>query len=416
MALGGVAGCAATGRGAARTLDFWHLLSGSDGERMMELVQGYNAKSDGATFRQTVLAWGEPYYTKLAMASAGGRAPALAVMHATRVAGYSEGSLLDAWDPELFAEFGVTESDFPERIWRKGVIDGELRSIALDTHPFVLHYNREVAEAADVLDSDGLLIEARNPEEFREIAERMRKVTGQRGLSYGYLGDFAQMWRMFFTFYSQLGGTIELPLGKRMKYDEEAAVHALEWIRSLLDGKLASNSHDGGTALSEFVSGESGMLFGGVWETVALQAEGVPFDTAIIPGVFGRTVAYGDSHTFVLPHQDDPDPQERRAAHEFAASILKGSLEWAKAGHIPAYNPVTESPEYGKLVPQSHYADAVDYLVYDPEAWFSGTATDFQSYFGDTIQPVLSGRVDPVRGIRGFADRIDKLLSRPSPV
>lgn len=416
LAFGGATGCSASGRTSER-LDFWHPLSGADGERMMELVQGYNRKSGGADFRQTVLSWGEPYYTKLAMSSAGGRAPALAVMHATRVPGYTQGRLLDSWDAELFAELGVTEEDFPERIWRKGVIDGDLRSIALDTHPFVLHYNREIAEAAGVLNADGLLTEAQSPEEFREIAARMKEATdGGQGISFGYLNDFAQMWRMFYTFYSQLGGTIELPQGKKMRYDEDLAVRALEWIRSLIDGELGSNSHDGGTAYSEFATGRSGMLFSGVWDLVGLQNEGVPFDTAIIPGVFGRTVAYGDSHTFVLPHQDDPDPQERRFVHEFVASILKRSLDWAKAGHIPAYSPVTETRQYADLVPQSHYSDAVDYLVYDPEAWFSGTATDFQTYFGDSIQQVLSGNVPPVKGLRAFANRIDNLLSRPSPV
>src|SRR5690625_6305486 len=47
-----------------------------------EMLDGYMATDGAADVTQTVLAWGAPYYTKLAMASTGGRAPDLAVMHA----------------------------------------------------------------------------------------------------------------------------------------------------------------------------------------------------------------------------------------------------------------------------------------------------------------------------------------------
>src|SRR5690625_6423777 len=60
-----------------------------------EMLDGYMATDGAADVTQTVLAWGAPYYTKLAMASAGGRAPDLAVMHAARVPGYAPGGLLE---------------------------------------------------------------------------------------------------------------------------------------------------------------------------------------------------------------------------------------------------------------------------------------------------------------------------------
>jgi multiple sugar transport system substrate-binding protein len=55
----------------------------------VDAVNGLNA---GFHATQTVLAWGPPYYTKLAMASAGGRAPDLAIMHASRAVCSSPGT------------------------------------------------------------------------------------------------------------------------------------------------------------------------------------------------------------------------------------------------------------------------------------------------------------------------------------
>src|SRR5699024_594673 len=143
--------------------------------------------------------------------------------------------------------------------------------------------------------------------------------------------------------------------------------------------------------------------------------EGLPFDMTMVPGVFGPPTAYADSHSFVLPFQSSPDPERRRAVHAMVAHVLKHSLVWADAGHIPAYTPVVEDPAYQELEPQSHYADAIDHLVYDPPAWFTGSGSDFSTYFGNAMQNVWARRTDPLEGWNAFVARIDDLLATPSP-
>ncbi|MEE1617717.1 extracellular solute-binding protein [Brachybacterium sp. J153] len=416
-AAGSLAACSGASARGTEDIAYWHLLSGPDGVTMSELIDGYMATDGAARVQQTVLGWGAPYYTKLAMASAGGRAPDLAVMHAARVPGYAPGGLLDEWDLDLLGEFGVHQEDFPELIWEKMVVDGKLTCIALDSHPFVLYYNTEIAEAAGVLGSDGLLLPTDTPEDFRALAlELGAKAPSGYGLSWGYLGDGSNQWRMFSTYYTQLGGTIDLPVGGTMGYQEELVVEAIEWILSLIDGEVGNPGHDGGTAISEFATGGSGAFYGGVWETGSYKNEGLPFDMTVIPGVFGEPTAYADSHSFVLPHQSSPDPERRRAVHGLVAHLLKSSLAWAGAGHIPAYTPVIEDPGYADLVPQSHYADAIDHLVYDPPAWFTGSGSDFHTYFGNDMQNVWARRTDPLEGWNAFVARINDLLAKPSPM
>ena len=415
--LGALSGCAGADARDSDDIAFWHLLSGPDGVTMGEMLDGYMATDGAADVTQTVLAWGAPYYTKLAMASAGGRAPDLAVMHAARVPGYAPGGLLDEWDLDLLGEFGIRQEDFPELVWEKMVVDGKLTAIALDSHPFVLYYNTEIAEAAGVLGNDGLLLPTDTPEDFRAMAlELGGSAPSGYGLSWGYLGDGPNQWRMFSTYYSQMGGTIELPVGGQMEYQEEIVVDAIEWILSLIDGEVGNPSHDGGTAISEFATGGSGAFFGGVWEVGSYKDEGLPFDMTMIPGVFGEPTAYADSHSFVLPHQSEPDEQRRRNVHAIVAHLLKDSINWAEAGHIPAYTPVIEDPAYAELEPQSNYAEAIDHLVYDPEAWFTGSGSDFHTYFGDEMQNVWARRIDPLEGWNAFVGRINDLLQKPSPM
>ena len=411
-----LAGCAPPAAASGlHELAYWHLLSGGDGINMAGLVDQVNALDNGYEATQTVLAWGAPYYTKLAMASVGGRSPDVAIMHASRVAGYAPGGLLDPWDLDLLAEFGVEESDFLERVWAKGGLDGKQYSIALDSHPFIMMYNLDVAEQADVLGSDGQLAPIDSPDQFLEVARAMQAVTGKHGLSYGYLGDGAQMWRLFYTLYKQHDADFDLS-GLTAKVDDDAAVESLEFIQTLLDGTICTPSGDYGTAVSEFMSGESGMFFTGVWELPTAKASGLAFDAQPIPTLFGTPAAYADSHAFTLPHQSSPDPEQRRASYRFVADLLQNSLGWAEAGHIPGFQPVVQSAEYQALIPQAHYAAAAEILNYDPEAWFTGSGSDFQNYFLETVQSVYLNGSDPAEGFAAFVRRVNVQLAKPNPV
>ena len=412
-----LAGCApATGSPSAQELQFWHLLSGGDGVTMSGLLDAASAAQSAYRVRPTVLAWGEPYYTKLAMAGAGGRAPDVAIMHATRVNGWAPGGLLDAWDTTRLADLGIDESTFPAPIWERGHVDGRLYSVALDAHPFVLMFNTDICDAAGVLDADGRLLPAESPEEFLDLARSVGAATDSGyGLSYGYLGDGSQLWRLFYTLYTQHGLEIELPQGGPAGIDDDAAVESLTFMRSLLADGVAAPRNDYDSAVAEFATGRSGMLLTGVWELRTMQDAGIPFDATTIPTLFGTPSVYADSHSFVLPHQSSPDPVLRDLSYRFVADLITGSYGWAEAGHIPAYLPVTDSPDYAELIPQAHYAEAADLVRYDPPSWFTGSGSNFHSDFAGAAQGVLLSGADPAEAVAAFRRRVDAKLTQPNP-
>lgn len=412
----GPAEMAAAVGGPVEQLKFWHLLTGGDGINMDTMVQHTNRIHPAVHTTQTILAWGTPYYTKLAMASAGGRSPDVAIMHESRIAGYAPGGLLDAWDLDRLAKHGVHPEDFPERTWKTGQSGGKQYAVALDSHPFILMYNPKILKKAGMLGSNGQIEPTSSPEEFIELATAVQKVTGKHGLSYGYLADGAQMWRLFYTFYKQSGANMVLKPGHKAEVDMDAAVASLEYIQKLLDNTIAASNGDYATAISEFVGGESGLLFTGVWELPTMKANKLAVDACPIPTLFGTPAAYADSHSFVLPHQNQVDSQKRDDVYAFVAAMLKDSLFWANGGHIPAYQPVARSKKYLALEPQAHYASAAEHLNYDPTAWFTGSGSDFQNYFLENLQDVFRGKTAPKVGMEGFIKRLNTLLSKPNPV
>lgn len=413
----GLTGCGGAAQAAAvQDIGFWHLLSGGDGIKMQAMINAANQANPGFKVHPTVLAWGPPYYTKLAMASAGGRPPEVAIMHASRVPGYAPGGLIEPWDLDLLAENGVTASDFAPRIWEKSQHNGKVFSIALDSHPFVMFYNTDIAGKAGVLAANGQLQEVSSPDEFKAMALEMQKVTKAHGLSFGYLGSGSQMWRLFYTLYKQHGVDMELTPGQPMKVDREAAIESLEFMASLFDDTIAAQAGDISTGIAEFARGGSGMLFSGVWELPTMKKAGIPVDAATIPTLYGTPASYADSHSFVLPRQLKLNEDKRRDVYKFVTDVLKGSLSWAEAGHIPGYQPVVQSQAYRELTPQIHYANAADIIAYDPESWFSGSGSDWQTYFAENVQNVLLGRDKAAAGWDAFEQRTNNLLSRPNPV
>lgn len=419
---GGLLATSLTGCGGAaqagevREIGFWHLLSGGDGTKMQAMIANANQANSGFKVHPTVLAWGPPYYTKLAMASAGGRPPEVAIMHASRVPGYAPGGLIEPWDLGLLAENGITPENFAPRIWEKGQQGGKVFSLALDSHPFIMFYNTDIAGKAGLLESNGLLQEVSSPDEFKAMALEMQKVTKAHGLSFGYLNLGSQMWRLFYTLYKQHGAEIVLTPGRQMEADRDAAIESLEFMASLFDDTIAARSVDINTGIAEFVRGDSGMLFSGGWELPTMKKAKLPFDAVTIPTLYGTPASYADSHSFVLPRQLAVDEVKRKDAYKFVSDVLKGSLLWAEAGHIPAFQPVVQSPAYGELTPQIHYANAADIINYDPDSWFSGSGSDWQTYFAEHIQNVLLGRDKASTGWDGFVARTNDLLSRPNPV
>jgi len=402
LGIAALAGCASPAA-ASTDITFWHLMTGGDGERMNTIVNRVNRELTGARVDQTVLAWGSPYYTKLAMASAGGRAPDLGIMHLSRLAGYAPGGLLDAWDFDRMGRYGVSKDSFTNPTWDRMQFDGDTFAIALDSHAFVRFFNPEIADKAGVLGSDGKLLPTTTIDEFIEQAEALRGATGKLGLSYGWLGDGSTMWRLFWTFYTQLGGAMSMT-GRDFRFDKDPFITAVVSMQKILSSKAVNRRSDGGFGFSAFTSGQTGEMLGGVWELTGLQGSKIPLDASPIPNLFGtkNQAAWGDSHAFVLPHQSDPDESRREKAYEAVSLILKASFPWAGAGHTPAYQPIVEEERFTKLLPNAHYAETAGYLQYDPALPFAGSGSNWQNSFGQAIQGALLGTETATQAMSSF--------------
>lgn len=402
------------------TVAYWNLFGGGDGVRMNQMEEGYLRSVPGAKLEAVTLAWGNPYYTKLTLATVGNKPPNVAVAHLTRMKTMQAAGLLHELEPADLARHGMPAELFNQRAWQAGLVDGRSYAIPIDTHPFVLFYNTDICGKAGLLDASGRLKPIEGPEAFREALDKVKKVTGQWGATHGIISDAATPWRLFQTFYAQLGGEVLADDGTRVVLDDAKAKQVLDYLRELtVEQGLIPGSMDYQGSIALFASGAAGFHLNGEWEITTFQTAKMPFSMTLVPNVFGASGQYAvqaDSHTLVIPRGAARDRAQLDRALLFVKSMLDQSMTWAEGGHVPAWQPVAQSDAYKKLTPQSNYAAAADAAVYDPPGWYSGSGSNFEIIMSSNVGAVEAGQLTPDAAIAQIRAKLTALAGAPSPV
>ncbi|MEU4428234.1 extracellular solute-binding protein [Actinoplanes sp. NPDC024001] len=421
----GLAGCSTpVGAGLANTaldpgtVEFWDLFGGGDGVRMQQMVANYRAANPGTPVQAVTLTWGNPYYTKVSLATVGDKPPNVAVSHLTRMKTLQQAGLLQELRPADLARHGMAAEMFNRRAWEAGLIDGRAYAIPLDTHPIVLFYNTDICGEAGLLDDAGALKPLRGPDALTDAFAKAQQVTGQYGATHGINADPATCWRLFHTLYGQLGGEVLADDGTRVVLDDAKATQVLDYLRTLtVERRLLPGAIDYQGAIALFAAGGSGFHINGEWEISTFQTAKMPFGMALVPNVFGGDyVVHADSHTLVLPRRDDQSREQLDLSLGFVRSLLDQSMTWAEGGHVPTWLPIADSAAYRELTPQSNYAPAADAAVYDPPAWYTGSGSNFENVMGSAVGAVEGGQLTPQAAIAQMRSQLSALAALPSPV
>ncbi|HEY8721073.1 extracellular solute-binding protein [Pengzhenrongella sp.] len=397
---------------AAGTLQYWNLFGGGDGVRQQQMLDGFQKAYPKVGLEATTWAWGNPYYTKLALATVGDKPPDVAVSHLTRMKTLVEAGLLTELKPADLARHGLSAEHFTPRVWEAGLVDGKVYSIPLDTHPQVMFYNTDICKKAGLLNKDGSLVSMDGEGAFADALERTQKVTGQFGATSPVNG-----FRVFATLYAQLGGKhIVDDGGTKVVIDKDRALKVFTYWRSLTVEKKLIAAIEYQASIATFATGASAFHFNGEWEITTFQTAKMPFSMTLWPNVFGGPYAVqADSHTFVLPKQQHDQAQLDKSL-TFIKAMLDQSLTWSEGGHIPAWQPTLTSPGYANLTPQSNYAAAADGAIYDDPGWYSGSGSNFENIVGASMGAVEQGQLSPEAALAQMIPKLTVLANTPSPV
>ncbi|MEK6309164.1 MAG: extracellular solute-binding protein [Curtobacterium sp.] len=401
------------------TLVFWNLFGGGDGARMQQMEAGYAKQHGGpSSIQATTFAWGNPYYSKVTLATVGNKPPDVAIAHLTRAKPLWDGDLLDPITSDDLASVGLSASDFNQKAWTAQKTDGKNICIPLDTHPFVLFYNVDVCQKAGLIDSDGKLKDLSGLENFEAALAAVSKVTGGVALNVANVSEIATPWRFFWTMYNQINGSTPFISdgGSKLTVNEDNYTKVTTMTEKWVKNGWLNKGLDYATAETLMFTGKAGFFMQGEWEISTAQSiKGLKFGMAPIPQLFDKPATQADSHTFILPRKDRT-PEQRKAHMLFIKQMLEQSMTWAEGGHVPAYMPTFDSTAYKKLEPQSDYASAAESAVFDDPAWYGGSGSTFENTVGAQLALVQQGASSPAAALSAIKSQLSTYLNTPSPL
>jgi len=422
---GGLSGCGnALSAGVAGTqlapgtVTYWNLFGGGDGVRMVAMQDAYVKSTGSSPLQAATFAWGNPYYTKVSLATVGGAPPDVAISHLTRMKNLATADLLTEITEDMLSMVGLTPNDFNQKAWESAKLNGKTYCIPLDTHPFVMFYNKDVCQKAGLLDGSGNLKPINGKSGWESALKAAKQVTKAYGATVSTVGDTATSWRWFQTLYSQRNGNTPWlgDGGRKLTYNKELTLDTLNWIQSLTKSGLMPANTDYAGAQTLMFTGKAAFYLEGEWEISTAEAvPGLKFGMVPVPTIFDKPAAQADSHTFVLPRMNRSADQMKRDMG-FIKFLLSQSMTWAKGGHIPAYLPIKNSEAYKKLLPQANYAQAANYAVYDAPAWYSGSGSNFENIVGAQIGLVQQGLASPQSALAAARSQLEIYSRTESPL
>ncbi|MGW4388329.1 extracellular solute-binding protein [Streptomyces sp. NPDC004685] len=409
-------GADALASGAGTRVRYWNLFSGGDGYNMIAMLNSFREEHPGIDVKDSTLQWGSPFYTKLAMAAAGNRAPDLGVMHLGRVTGFSPGRLLDPWDVGLLAKHGVKEADFNPALWKRAVIDGKLYALPLDIHVQLCFYRKDVLKKAGLLGDDGRIVPVTSTDEWFDVLKKAKKATKKGLQTIGmWANDQNFQWWFFVAFYTQLGGTWFDATNSEVTFDTDKATQVMEFMRRHITDGYSNPSFAGAAGAEQFING-SPFCWEGNWSVPVFSGAKVEYGATPLPPVFGKRATHAESHSFVLPHQTDRGGAANEGAHQLAAYVVRHARQWAAGGHIPAYTPTLSTAAYRKLEPQNEYVSAMDHQATEPKVWFAGSTGILAQRVGPIAASSMLGSAKPEAAARRMRSTLAQLLAMKNPM
>lgn len=385
MLLGTLAGCGgsdsqeSSSEGTAAEsegveISFWNPFTGDDGKTMAAIVEKFNEENeDGITVTVQTMAQ-DDYYAKLPVTiSSGTDVPDVAILHIERLPYYSSKGLVQEMDADI-EEMGLSADDFISATWDASVQnDGKRYSVPLDTHPYVMFYNKDILSELGYTEED---LEGLDGDTFLEMCEAA-KDSGYYGIGFYYTG----MSSVFYSLLKQFGGNlIDADDPGKAAFNDEAGEKAAQWVKDLLDAGYATDV--AGDHVSLFKQGQSLFCADGIWSSAGMaEIETLNWGEMFLPQVGDTGAIWASSHQLCLMTQKNEDPEKRAAAVEFIKYLSDNSIEWAKAGQVAARIDVLEDPEFAEL-PWAFAADQLDWFSYMPTTITAGS-------FTDALNPVL---------------------------
>lgn len=389
-----------------KEVQFWHCMSGTNGELVEQLVKDFNESQDEikvvATFQGTYA----EAAAKAEQAIFAGNAPDILQVAQDNVGRLAVSGAFEDLLPYMEKD-SVDPNDFVEAFVKDAYYDDKLVAIPFGRSSQILHINKTV------LDEMGCKIPT-TWEELKDVANKCTVVENGETKRYGLSVPFDQ-WE-FFALIQQAGGSFFNEEQTALQCVEDgSAKKAFEFMKELQDsGALyyndPANDQDNQMFISEMAAmtiNSSGAI------TSRLDAIGDKFEYVTAPLVKDKveSMPTGGSGFGLLASSKNKD-----AAWEFMKWYIqdeKGGLAFVLgSGYLPFTKTMAESDAIQDLWAKSeNYKIAYDALVNGDDSYRIENLTPVIAEFRTCIQAIMLDDQNIDESLQTFSEAVDVILS-----
>nr|WP_154893296.1 ABC transporter substrate-binding protein [Paenibacillus xylanexedens] len=389
------------------SLSFWTLFDGGDGANMQALVDEFNKTHPDIEVKNTKLAWGE-YYTKLVTAVGNGNGPDIGISHSSRLPDLIDQGVVTELDTPA-ADAGVDWNSYNQNLLSAVTVDDQHYAVPIDTHAFIMFYNKKLLKEAGLLGEDGKPVLEQSADGFVSFLKTLKEKLPAKVTPFALSNNNDDPFRLWWSLYSQLGGNDVISDDlKSAAIDKEKGIQAADYIQKLYtEGYIKKNDPD---FYKNFQSGTAAITMTGVWTTGTWEStKDFEFGAMPIPKFYNQEATWGDSHTIILPLTQDEDEAKRKAAMIFADWVADNGQVWAKAGHIPSKPSVLEKQEFKDMPYRSDYSEVASVVKFSKKS--TKTAQIREEVAFKFLNEVWVNKMTPADAMNNMEAGIQKILS-----
>lgn len=374
------------------------------------LVNKFNAENPDIKIDVNVIAW--PGYPQLAAQMAAKDPPDLVTMHTGVMSDYASNGLIEPIEPYL-RQAKISPNDFTDASRLAVTIGDHIHGLPWDTHGGLFHINTALFAKAGLM-RGGKPILPNSAEEFLQQARQFKQRTGKAYLIQSNVGDPAYAARNQYT-YMMAHREVLFPDPKHIRLSTPVGAKVATFFRRLNEEKLGTLNMDTPAAIAAFVSGEGGIYPTGTWMIGSFQQESVTPGRPLFknyavfpyPRLWGDRVEYVSGHAWVVPARERT-ARQKDAIARFFRFMADHNFDWARTGHLPAFQAVLDNPRFTALAHRSDIAPLAE--MGRPLPSYVRRQSAIEGLVGEEMAAGFTGQKAIDQALRDAERRVNTLL------
>jgi len=335
-------------------IEFWHAMSGVNGEALQKLTDDFNTANENITVKLVHQGGYRDLFDKLMGAAKAKQLPTIAQVYSNRLSWYISKDLVEDLKPYMENEnIGLTKEeveDFPQLLLDDGIWDGKQFAMPFNKSQMVLYYN------VDMFKEAGLEVPT-TWEEWKEAARQLTVDENGDGdpevyglvLANNLSTDIA-------PWVKQAGGVIISEEEDKINFDTPETKEAVEFLNSMIQENIARLAGEDGSANVPLQQGRAAMCVASTSAIPYIEkgaVEGLNWFAAPLPGYKTNDQLFYGTNVTVF---NTDSPEEKLAAWEYVKYLTspESTAYFSQnTGYLPVRKSVKELDSYKKYLEEN---------------------------------------------------------------